>query len=136
MHFLRFAPSDSETLGSPGPGVSTRIRNLRGRAPGPFTPTRQTCSTNALPRLKWRRSIDPPLSDLLQGHWGQLLLAIVGAWLEDSRPHPIPTHSGYNGSMSGCREQIGKDRRLVNAAWKWVKRRYSKWRRRQEKRDP
>lgn len=33
-------------------------------------------------------------------------------------------------------EQIGKDRRLVNAPWKWIKKQFSKARRRAEKKDP
>lgn len=33
-------------------------------------------------------------------------------------------------------EQIGGDRRLVRAPWKWIKKQTSRWRRRLAKRDP
>lgn len=36
--------------------------------------------------------------------------------------------------MSANKEQIGQDRRLVRSPWKWIKRQYARWRRRQERR--
>lgn len=38
--------------------------------------------------------------------------------------------------MGSCKEQIGNDRRIVTAPWKWIKRQTSKWRRRRERVDP
>jgi len=40
---------------------------------------------------------------------------------------------GEGGYMASKPEQIGKDRRIVRAPWKWIKKMTSRWRRRDEK---